>query len=98
MNPNKVRRERTQTLTDLPNVGPAIAKMLNRIGIDRPCELSGCDPFELYERLYKLTGKWEDPCLLDVFMSVVRFMNGEEPQVWWSFTQERKKLLASKGS
>lgn len=98
MNPEKVSRERTQTLTDLPNVGPAIAKILRSIGIDSPSELRGCDPFELYERLYKLSGKWEDPCLLDVFMSIVRFMNGEEAQVWWEFTAERKKLIESKRS
>ncbi len=98
MNPKKVRRESTRRLTDLPNVGPAIAKILKSIGIDNPSELSECEPFELYERLYKLRGKWEDPCLLDVFMSAVRFMNGEEAQVWWAFTQERKKLLESKRS
>lgn len=98
MNPEKVSRERMQTLTDLPNVGPAIAKILRSIGIDKPSELSGCDPFELYERLYKLRGKWEDPCLLDVFMSIVHFMNGEEAQVWWAFTAERKKLIESKRS
>lgn len=98
MNPEKVSRERTQTLTDLPNVGPAIAKILRSIGIDKPSDLRGCDPFELYERLYKLRGEWEDPCLLDVFMSVVCFMNGEEAQVWWAFTAERKKLIENKRS
>jgi hypothetical protein len=96
MNPTKARRESTQRLTDLPNVGPAIAKILRSIGIDNPSELRGSDPFELYKRLYKLTGKWEDPCLLDVFISIVRFINGEEAQVWWAFTAERKKLLESK--
>lgn len=96
MNPEKVRRESTRSLTDLPNVGPAIAKTLKRIGIDTPSQLAGCDPFELYERLYKLTGKWEDPCILDIFISVVRFINGEEAQVWWAFTAERKRLLENK--
>lgn len=98
MNPKKVRRESTRTLTDLPNVGPAIAKLLKSIGIQKPSQLEGCDPFELYERIYHLTGKWEDPCVLDTFMSIVRFIDGEEAQVWWAFTAERKHLLAKKRS
>jgi len=98
MNPKKVRRESTRSLTDLPNVGAAIEKILNSIGIDKPAQLAGSDPFELYERLYKLTGKWEDPCVLDTFISIVRFMSGEEAQVWWAFTAERKHLLESKRS
>jgi hypothetical protein len=96
MNPKKVRRASTRSLTDLPNVGPAIAKILNSIGIDKPSQLEGCDPVELYERLYKVTGKWEDPCILDTFISIVRFIDGEEAQVWWAFTAERKRLLESK--
>ncbi|MDT8283944.1 MAG: helix-hairpin-helix domain-containing protein [Thermovirgaceae bacterium] len=31
---------------------------------------------------------------IDVFMSAVRFMEGGEPLPWWSFTDERKRLVA----
>ena len=96
MNPKKVRRENTKSLMDLPNIGPKMAETLRSIKIETPQELVGCDPFELYERLYKVSGKWKDPCVLDTFMSIVSFMNGKEPQVWWAFTAERKKILADK--
>ncbi|SMQ97489.1 mitomycin resistance protein [Xanthomonas fragariae] len=36
-----------------------------------------------------------DPCVIDVFLSIVRFMEGEAPQPWWAFSKERKALLAS---
>ena len=41
------------------------------------------------------TGKRHDPCVIDVFMSAVHFMDGGEPLPWWSFTQERKKAYNS---
>jgi len=92
MHPAKVRRETTEVLTDLPNVGPAIEKDLRRIGIERPQQLVGRDALELYLRLCEATGRRQDPCLLDTLMSVVDFMNGGEPKVWWAYTAERKRL------
>ena len=34
-----------------------------------------------------------DPCVLDVFMSITRFMDGDPPRPWWDYTAERKALL-----
>jgi hypothetical protein len=34
--------------------------------------------------------------VLDVFISVTRFMAGEAPMTWWSFTEERKRTLLAK--
>jgi len=93
MHPDKVKRETTKTLTDLPNIGPALAADLRRIGINHPEELSGQDPLELYGILCELTGSKQDPCVLDVFMSVTDFMNGGEAKVWWAYTPQRKAML-----
>ncbi|MGH8060471.1 MAG: helix-hairpin-helix domain-containing protein [Pseudoxanthomonas sp.] len=30
--------------------------------------------------------------MLDTFISVVRFMDGEPPRPWWHYTTERKRL------
>jgi len=92
MHPAKARRETTEVLTDLPNVGPAIANALRRIGIERPRQLVGQDALELYLRLSEAAGRRQDPCVLDTLMSVVDFMNGGEPKVWWAYTAERKRL------
>lgn len=49
----------------------------------------------MYEALCKATGARHDPCVIDVFMSAVRYMEGAEPLPWWSYTAERKRLLKS---
>lgn len=94
MNPDKVERARVRQLTDLPNVGLATVDDLILLGIHEPGQLIGQSPFEMYERLCKITGTRHDPCLIDVFISITRFMNGDNPRPWWTYTDERKKLLA----
>ena len=87
-------RETVSRLNDLPNIGKAIADNLQLIGIDHPKKLIGKEPFALYEELCTSSGKKHDPCVIDVFMSVIDFMEGGDPLPWWSFTDERKKYLA----
>jgi hypothetical protein len=89
-NPNRVTVSR---LEKLPNIGRAMADYLKVIGIDHPRKLIGKDPFELYEELSRTSGKKHDPCVIDVFMSVIHFMEGGDPLPWWSFTDERKKHI-----
>lgn len=95
MNPSKVRRDRLEHLTDLPNIGPAMARDLRLLGFERPGQLAGQDPHALYDRLCELTGARQDPCVLDVLVSVTRFMDGEEPRPWWFYTPERKGQASS---
>lgn len=94
MNPDKVSRLRLAHLTDLPNIGPAAAEDLRCLGILRPADLAGRDPFEMYASLCEQTGVRHDPCVLDVFISVTRFMAGEAARPWWTFSAERRQLLA----
>jgi hypothetical protein len=69
----KVEREKIARLEDLPNIGKAGAADLRSIGIQEPAALIGKNPIEMYDKLCHLTGKRQDPCVLDVFMSAVRF-------------------------
>lgn len=93
MNPNKVRRENIRCLTDLPNVGKASAADLVLLGITHPQQLIGRDPFQMYQELCDITQLTHDPCVIDVFMAITRFMAGEPAQVWWAYTEERKQIL-----
>lgn len=86
-------REEVSRLVDLPNLGKAIAGDLQLIGIDHPKKLIGKDAFELYEELCTTSGKRHDPCVIDVFMSVIYFVEGGNPFPWWSFAEERKKHI-----
>lgn len=81
-------------LEDIPNVGPSIAEDLRRIGLRKPSQLAGRDPYAMYERINAVTGVRQDPCLLDVFISAVRFMEGAPKRPWWKYTAERKRRLS----
>ena len=80
-------------LQDIPNIGRAIEKKLLFLGIREPAELIGRDPYKMYDDLCSLTGKGHDPCILDTFISAVRFMEGGPPKKWWEFTRERKERM-----
>ena len=80
-------------LTDIPNIGKAMERELHLLGINHPADLVGRDPYLLYEMLCEVTQVRHDPCVLDVFISAVRYMEGGPPKKWWEFTEERKKRL-----
>ncbi len=94
MHPSKVDRHHLHQLTDLPNVGPACEKDLRAIGIRVPAQVRGRDAYDMYAQLCLKTGVVHDPCVIDVFLSIVRFMAGEAAQPWWNFSKERKATLA----
>ena len=76
-------------LEDIPNVGPAVAADLRRLGITTPAGLPGRDPYALYDDLCRITGQRHDPCLLDTFIAAVWYMAGEPKKPWWKYTAER---------
>lgn len=78
----------------IPNVGPATIRYLNILGIKKPFELIGQDPYSMFRELCQVTGKQFDPCLADVFISAVKFMEGGPPKKWWHYTEERKRTLS----
>jgi Pathogenicity locus len=67
---------------------------LRLLDVDFPSQLKGRDPYEMYVTLCQKTKQRQDPCVLDVFISVTRFMSGEPAKEWWAFTEERKKTLS----
>ncbi len=77
-------------LTSIPNIGPAVAAKLGRLGVVHPCDLQGRDPAELFERLCSLDGRRHDPCLLDTFAAAVSYADGGPARSWWEFSRERK--------
>ena len=87
-------RDDVSALEHIPNVGPAIAAALRRLGIRSPADLTGRDAYELYDRLCGLDGKRHDPCVMDVFLAAVDYMNGGPPTRWWKFTAQRKRRMA----
>lgn len=95
MNPAKVNRDNVKSLLDLPNVGPATKADLYLLGIHKSEQLVGLDAYEMHERLCQLTKIKHDPCVIDIFLSLVCFANGGPAKPWWEFTNARKQTLAS---
>jgi len=83
-------------LLDIPNIGPATVGDFRKLGIFAPSDLPGRDPYQLYEELCRVTGVRHDPCMLDIFISAVRFMEGAPAMPWWKYTAERKAVVAVK--
>ena len=82
-------------LEAIPNVGASIARDLRSIGIKKPQDLVGRNPHSLYQALCDRTRTRQDPCVLDTFISAVRFMEGAPAHPWWHYTAERKKKFPS---
>ncbi len=85
-----------EKLTDIPNVGPATAGDLVLLDILKPAALAGRDAFMLYDELCERTGVRHDPCVIDVFMAAIRYVEGEPKRPWWHYTAERKRLLEAR--
>lgn len=82
-------RKSTDPLQQIPNVGPATAGDLRRLGITEVAQLAGRDPQALYEELSRLTGVRQDPCVRDVFAAAVDFADGKPARPWWEYSRER---------
>ena len=91
-----MNRKQYTRLEQIPNIGQASADDLRSIGIFYPRDLIGRNPYALYEELCRKTRQRHDPCVLDVFISAVRFMEGQPKRPWWAYTSERKQMLAAK--
>lgn len=86
-------RSDVKELQNISNVGPAMVRYLNSVGVHNPFELDGQNPYSMFDELCRVSGKQFDPCLLDVFISAVKFMEGAPAKEWWQYTEERKDHL-----
>jgi hypothetical protein len=76
-------------LQRIPNVGPATARDLLRLGVRRVTDLVEREAHDMYETLCALDGVRHDICMLDVFTAVVSYARGDASRPWWTFTAER---------
>lgn len=81
-------------LCSIPNVGPATASDLLRLGIRQVEDLVGADPDALYERLGELDGRAQDPCVRDVLAAAIAYAQDGTVEPWWHFTKLRKRATA----
>lgn len=94
--PKATKASECKRFRDIPNIGSAMEADFRLMGFTVPAELAGRDPYAMYEQLCTLTKCRQDPCVIDVFIAAVRFMEGAKPTPWWHYTEERKKTLQAK--
>ena len=80
-----------QKFTDIPNIGPRMASDFLELGLKTPADLAGEDAFPLYQKMCRISGTRQDPCVLDTYIAAIDFMNGGKPKMWWAYTEKRKK-------
>lgn len=73
------------------NVGPAMLKDLQLLGIEKIEQLKDKTPDQLYEKLQQITGKKHDPCVWDFFSAIIYEATTGKKLPWWHWSQKRKK-------
>lgn len=77
-------------LQTLPNVGPATAADLLRLGVTSVDDLSLRDPKDLYDRISALDGVRHDPCVLDTYAAAIHAARTGVSIPWYEFSDRRK--------
>ncbi len=86
---------KTRELGDLISIGPAMLKDFEMLGIRSVRDLARRDPQRMYEKMGRLTGQRQDPCVLDTFCAAVAQAKnprlGAEKCQWWWWSKRRKE-------
>ena len=86
---------KTRELGELISIGPATLKDFEMLGIRSVEELARRDPQRMYEKMGRLTGQRQDPCVLDTFCAAVA--QAKNPRLpaekcqWWWWSKKRKQ-------
>ncbi len=87
-------------LGDLISIGPAMLRDFGKLGIRSVTKLAGQNPYKMYDRLSRLTGHRQDPCVLDTFCAAVAQARNPRLPVekcqWWWWSRKRKGVDSSK--
>ncbi|MDP8998420.1 MAG: helix-hairpin-helix domain-containing protein [Pseudomonadota bacterium] len=78
-------------LSDLRNIGKAMLKDFDLLGITSVAQLAGQDADDLYTRISILTGARHDPCVHDTYAAAIHQAKTGEALNWWAFTPIRKE-------
>jgi Pathogenicity locus len=88
-------------LEDLNSIGPAMLRDFELLGIRSVVQLARQNPQRMYERLNRVGGQRQDPCVLDVFCAAVA--QARNPRLpaeqcqWWYWSGKRKQRGKSSG-
>lgn len=87
-------RPQADELLALKNIGPAMRRDLELLGIASVAQLARREPDALYRALARKTGQRQDPCVWDTFAAAIHQARTGEARPWWHYTPERKRRQA----
>jgi Pathogenicity locus len=94
MSKANIKRKEHRGLLDLISIGPAMVRDFKLLGVESVAQLARQDPQKLYEKLCRITGRRQDPCVLDTFCAgVAQARNPRLPAEqcqWWYWSRRRK--------
>ena len=85
---------RARQLGELISIGPAMLRDFGELKIRSVAQLAQQNPKRMYERLNRLRGQRQDPCVLDTFCAAVA--QAKNPRLpaekcqWWYWSRKRK--------
>jgi hypothetical protein len=85
---------RSRQLGELISIGPAMLRDFAELRIPSVAQLARQNPKTMYERLNRLRGQRQDPCVLDTFCAAVA--QAKNPRLpaekcqWWYWSRKRK--------
>lgn len=82
-------------LDQLRNIGKAMLKDFELLGIASVTQLACCNPDQLYANIQSITGSRHDPCVWDTFAAAIHQAKTGEALSWWEFTKLRKARQAN---
>lgn len=88
-------------LADLISVGPAMVRDFEMLAVKSVGQLAKQDARQMYEKLGRMLGKRQDPCVLDTFCAAVA--QAKNPRLsaercqWWWWSAKRKKRSPRSG-
>jgi Pathogenicity locus len=83
-----------RNLQDLISIGPKMLRDFELLKVRSVAQLAKQDPQKMYQKLQRLTGTRQDPCVLDTFQAAVA--QARNPRLpaqqcqWWYWSRKRK--------
>jgi len=81
-------------LKDLRGIGKKMLEDFEMLGVRSVDDLKSRDAQDLYERMCKLTGTRQDPCVLDTYRCAIEQARNprlpKEQRDWWYWSRLRK--------
>lgn len=78
-------------LLSLMNVGKAVFRDLQLLKINSVAELAKQEASALFDKLQRVTCMRQDPCMWDVFASIINEAKTGKKTKWFEWTKVRKK-------